>query len=537
MSLVTAALTLLLVTSDAAQTPSTRDSADKPGIVRGSVTSAATGKPLRRARVRLLPVGDMRGGSQLTANTNSSGRFEIKNVPPGSYYLAGERAGFVRTEYGQRNALERGLTVDVASAQELDRMDLALPVGGVLAGRITDELGEPYQGVSVTLITFRYDSGKRVPLPSGGATTDDAGRFRIAGLAPGHYNLVAMSNETWRDQHKQTWGYGMTYYPGGTPDSARTITLATSEQRTNLEFSLYAGRTVRIAGRAQRENGDPIAGGQISLLYSFQRFVMMAGRRSVRTGGDGSFVFHDVPPGVYNVGGGGMDRTITVTGADIDDLVLVGRTGSTVHGSVSTDEGVPPPFPTSGVRVLLQTASDDVLPTVRVVQVEADWSFRLQSVGGPFLFRVVGLPDEWTLAAVRLEDKDITDVEYDVPTGGKEIRGLHVLLTRQIGRVAGTVTDGSGKPVSHATVVVFSEEAEHWRPYSRHVQATRPSADGKFQIKGLPPGTYRAIVRDFIEQGQWEDRQFLESVRDEGVRFVLSEGGAQMLTLRLEPQR
>ena len=534
---IVAVLALLCAAPVAAQVQAPRAVDEKPGVVRGTITSATTGKPLRRARVRLLPVSDMRSGPQLTANTNASGRFHIKNVPPGSYYLSAERAGYIRAEYGQRNVLERGLTISVGSGEALERMDLALPAGGVLAGQITDELGEPYPGVYITAIMWRYDAGKRTPFPSGGATTDDVGRFRISGLAPGHYNVAAISNETWRNERKETWGYGTTYYPGGTPDTAKPITLAASEQRTDLDFSLYAGRTVRISGRVQRAGGEPIAGAQVPLMYSFRRFVMTVGRRSVRTEADGSFQFDDVPPGFYNLGGGSFGRDINVVGADIDDLLLVARTGSTVLGSVSTDEGVPPPFPTSGVRILLQTSSDDVLPTVRVVQVETDWSFKLQSLGGPFLFRVLGLPEDWTLGAVRLDDTDITDVEYEVPTGGKEIRGLQVILTRKIGRVSGVVTDSTGKPAGQATVVVFSEEPEHWRPYSRYVQATRPSADGSFLIKGLPPGTYRAIVRDFIEQGQWEDREFLESVRDEGVRFVLADGGAERLTLRLEPQR
>jgi hypothetical protein len=167
------------------------------------------------------------------------------------------------------------------------------------------------------------------------------------------------------------------------------------------------------------------------------------------------------------------------------------------------------------------------------VQVDSDWSFKLAGLGGPFLFRVTGIPEDWTLGAVRMGDKDITDVPYDVPTGGRELGGMQVVLTRKMGRVSGSVVDAAGRPAPGATVVVFSEEPEHWVPHSRYLRAIRPSADGQFMIPALPAGTYRVVVSDTIEEGQWEDRAWLEAMRDEGVRVVLIEGAAERLSLRL----
>ncbi len=64
---------------------------------------------------------------------------------------------------------------------------------------------------------------------------------------------------------------------------------------------------------------------------------------------------------------GSASFTFPVVGADVDNLVLVPRLGSTVTATIVTDEGGPPPFPASGVRVNLSAPMGaDVLPTVRV---------------------------------------------------------------------------------------------------------------------------------------------------------------------------
>ena len=505
----------------------------EPGSIRGRVTAADTGKPLRRARVRVISDARDAFTRPVTANTNSRGEFEVTGLPEGSYFVTGSRAGFTDVQYGQRRPLERGLAVPVRAGQPTDRIDLALPGAGVLTGRITDELGEPYPGVRVDALGLRYRNGSRQPSVAGVATTDDLGHFRISGLQPGSYYVVATSTETWRNEKQETLGYASTYYPGGPVDQAQLVALGPAEQRSDLFISLQAGRTARISGRVVRATGEPAAGAGVSIAYSYPGVIMSAGMRSVRAAADGSFQIRDVPGGVYRVMSGGDDAELAINDADVEGVVLTHRVGSTVSGTVVTDEGTPPPFPVSGVRVLIETSSDKVLPTVRVVQVGTDWSFTMKNLGGPFMFRIIGIPDEWMMASATLGESDIADEPFDVPTGGKDIAGAKIVVTRKVGRISGTVLDADGRATSAASVIVFSDDSKHWIPYSRFVRTTRPGSDGRFSLSHLPAGTYRAAALDYVEQGRHEDAAFLAELLDIATTFALGEGAASELTLTL----
>jgi hypothetical protein len=137
------------------------------------------------------------------------------------------------------------------------------------------------------------------------------------------------------------------------------------------------------------------------------------------------------------------------------------------------------------------------------------------------------------IEAVRFNERDITDVPWDVPVGGRELATLQIVLTGDIGVVNGTVRTFAGKPTSDATVVVFPEDAALWTPASRYIKAARPNQAGEFSIRGLPAGDYFVIARDFIEEGQWEDKEFLESARFNAQRLTLTSGGTETAAPRL----
>lgn len=88
-------------------------------------------------------------------------------------------------------------------------------------------------------------------------------------------------------------------------------------------------------------------------------------------------------------------------------------------------------------------------------------------------------------------------------------------------------------PVNDATVLLFASDAANWSEDSRAERAVRPDQDGQSQIKGLPAGEYLAVALDYVEDGLWNDPEYLESVRSPALRLTVGESGAQSISLKL----
>ena len=99
--------------------------------------------------------------------------------------------------------------------------------------------------------------------------------------------------------------------------------------------------------------------------------------------------------------------------------------------------------------------------------------------------------------------------------------------------IGGQITDEKGAAVADGTVVVFPSEAEKWTEDSRFVRSARPDQEGKFQIRGLPPGEYLAVALEYVEEGMWNDPEYLDSIRRYGQKLALGDTDSQTLTLKL----
>ena len=90
---------------------------------------------------------------------------------------------------------------------------------------------------------------------------------------------------------------------------------------------------------------------------------------------------------------------------------------------------------------------------------------------------------------------------------------MTLVFTDKLTEVNGTLTDDRGTPITDYTVLAFPADASLWRPQARQIMTARPDQNGRFQIRGLPPGDYCLATVDPAEQGEWFEPAFLEQQR------------------------
>ena len=52
-------------------------------------------------------------------------------------------------------------------------------------------------------------------------------------------------------------------------------------------------------------------------------------------------------------------------------------------------------------------------------------------------------------------------------------------------------------------------------------------------VKGLPAGEYLAVAVDYVEEGMWNDPEYLESIRRYGQKVTLGDADARAVSLKV----
>lgn len=433
----------------------------------------------------------------------------------------------------------------------------------MIAGRVTDELGEPLAGVRVQAMRYQYlPNGRRQLTPvsgglfSGGLVTNDLGEFRLYSLMPGTYVVSATPADTMvmmpagpagpASISAPDDGHGITYYPGTiNVDEAQSITVGLADV-ANASFALVPQRMTRITGVVRNSQGKPFA---TALTLRTQAGGGMSMRMLAMSGADGRFTASNVPPGEHTVEVSprpGEEESasvpITAGGQDLADLVITTSPGVTISGQV-TFEGAAPPAE-KALRVNATSPDPGAPGPIRIFDntqgvIDEKGRFQLRGLSGRAMFNVFPIapmagPPTWFVKSVTFNGENIIDVPLEVAavTDGST---LQIVMTDKQTTLSGAVRDTRGQPVIDYTVVIFPSQLREGAMPGRYTRVVRPDQQGRFETRGLPPGDYLAAAVESLEQGGHWDPAFRKQVEPAAKRFRLMEGQAANVDLTLTP--
>mgnify|MGYP003288227249 CR=1 FL=1 len=239
-------------------------------IISGRVIFADTGRPLRRATVKLFT--NLNLPAVRTTPANQRGEFRFTEVAAGSYFVMAEstlivspQSTFAITEFGinsyNAEADQTRVTVD---GKNTTRCEVRVVRAGTIKGTITYVDKEPVVNARIRL--FRRHGGGVTPLViTRIIKTNDRGMYRIDGIPDGDYVVgVSVGNSSGEkvDPILQKAGLPNAYYPGVTSlAEAKPIAIQSGTEATGISFTVADDNLRRISGVLKwKQSGDMVHG-------------------------------------------------------------------------------------------------------------------------------------------------------------------------------------------------------------------------------------------------------------------------------------
>jgi len=506
--------------------------------LRGHVVAADNGQPLRKAQVRIM-APELRE-NRLTS-TDADGKYEFKEVVAGRYNVMASKGSFVQLQYGQQRPFEPGKPLEILDGQLVEKVDFSLPRGAIITGHVIDEFGEPLPDAMVSMQRYQNMGGQRRLLNAGRtAMTNDVGEFRLFAIPPGQYYLSAnLRNPGMMGDNDDRSGYAATYFPGTTNIAeAQKVTVGLGQMISDMNMSLLPTHLSRITGTAVDSQGRPMMGVVMAVPRGDSMMMMFGPPAQIKP--DGSFVLGGVAPGRYllQVRNGFGDgeaayADLTVSGDDVNGIRLVSAKPSVVTGRVLVDPAAAQALRPSALRLGLQPVQFEMMMGGSPPgAVNDDLTFEIKAQPGTFRISLFGQMPGWSIRSVRYRGNDITDSGIEFRPN-EDVSELEVELTNKVTDVSGLVTNSKGEAVKDYSVVVFPQDRDKWTPNSRYMKTARPDQDGRFKVNGLPPGEYRVIAVDYLDQNEWNSPEFLDGIRSKATTFSVNEGESKSVDLRL----
>jgi protocatechuate 3,4-dioxygenase beta subunit len=546
--------------------------------ISGRVVDGDTGEPVASARIVLRQAREQR-----MTSSGPDGSFAFDALPAGVFSVQVDADGYLRGAPGMLTPWDSARLIQASAGELVSGEVIRLWRHVSISGTVRDESGEPVVQAIVQPLRVEFVGGQRtfeIARDTGAVdsfVTDDRGAYRITGLRPADYVVMAGP------------GPGAQRYLTGFSGSVRSVRqalvvpLKPGEDRIGVDFQIgtFDGPgLVEVSGRLVAPGVGSSATVRL-VPAEFTDDVAGLGELGGSVQPDGTFTFPSVPPGSYRLQAwhlpesGPPARVMRVSGlpvvvrpartagqpaeaapttptwvADVPidvtrrvrELEVPLAPGGRISGRIVFEGSAArlTPQQLTTIVVSVQPAYERWLGVIPTGRVEADGRFRTAGIPpGAYTLRF----DLNATGAAREQSWQMTSIgSGPVPLLGRaiEIGASDVDVTVTFGsgvpRLTGTLR-ADAETIEQARVILFSRDAR-LRGHGLTgvpgcVQLVRPDRAGRFTARALRECDYlaAAVLRP---PRLWMDPDYLASLVPLATPVTLHSDGTGEVELRLD---
>ncbi|HET9528859.1 MAG TPA: carboxypeptidase-like regulatory domain-containing protein, partial [Blastocatellia bacterium] len=464
--------------SSIGQSRSRQQTSRPRGSIRGRVVGS-DGQPMVNARVFLRSAGSQLGPARNTT-TDEKGEFQVDDLGPSIYTVGVYTPGYVDTT---TSMAERYL-------RSGDSVTIVLTKGSVITGTVTGMDGEPVVAVSVRAIQVRDADGRpfRIPRNTRLSETDDRGVYRLYGLSPGSYIVIAQGPPFSTNQLSAYTEDAPTYYPSATRDTASEVAVSGGQEVTGIDIRYRGDKGSAISGsvtgslpsdRTGNINVNVVNAATGTNEYSTFIPSVMASR---------TFAIYGIPDGEYELfaqsfsssqgGSKSPVRRLQVKGADVTGIELSLAPAGSISGLVTVEALADASVKEACKKnrsllleenlfaVLRDDKTEESRPGRTLIPVSRDLvpgdrgEFRLMNVdAGRYRFEPRSVGDSLYIRSITLASENKNSPPQDVSANGlnvrlgEQVKGLIIALSEGGASIEGRVVQAAAKQAPSAVRV------------------------------------------------------------------------------------
>lgn len=544
----------LLIVGPASAQSATGDEKRSRGTITGRVVNE-DGAPMPNVSVNIIGIStDLMTRNRQSVVTDDDGNFRAEKLDPGAYTINASVPGYVISADGMGDEQSQSPRY----YRPGDSVTVRMVKGGVITGKVLNDSGVPVIGIPVIPVLVRDELGQ--PARNNSLQiqrqTDDRGIYRIYGLPPGTYIVLAGGRDIYSGRQNPFVAKVPTFYPSATRDTATELTLRNGEEHSNIDIRYRGERGYSISGKIiglpdqPRASGNVIIGTTVTLAQGDN--VISNAWVNPMSGGNG-YALYGVPDGEYTVqasrgGGSGQEdilrsapRRVTIRGGSITGVDLTLAPTASLAGTVQREslptEQRPPacasPHPAYPEEIVLK--AEQIAPQARKSQPglfeeeprsspNDKGEFKLRGLDPGRYYLTALLPGEaWYLRAITRKSAapaarskpaaksataDVNAADISLKAGEK-VSDVTMTIAEGAASLSGRVTTAADtQPPEHMNVYLIPAEKEAADDVLRYAEK-RVGRDGAFSFQQLAPGRYLLLPRPQSEADKADRAELL----------------------------